>query len=85
MAVRPETLLCGRSHTGIVRSNPAGGINVCRERCVLSGIGLRFGLITHPEESKGEAMTRSRVEAPQGDKILHYILVIKKASEKDRL
>ena len=51
VAARPKTLVCDRSHAGIVGSNPAGGMGVCREDCVLLGIGLRFGLITHPEES----------------------------------
>jgi uncharacterized membrane protein YfbV (UPF0208 family) len=30
----------GRSHAGIVGSNPAGGMEVCVECCVLSGWGL---------------------------------------------
>ena len=76
-AAGSKTWVCGRSHAGIVVSNPAGGMDVCCERYVLSGIGLRFGLITHPEESyrvcvsececeasKGEAMIRSRDEVP---------------------
>jgi len=78
VSVGPKTLVCGRSYAGIVGSNLAGGMDLCRERCVLSGIGLRFVLITHPEESyrvcvsecdreasKGEAVIRSRDEAPQ--------------------
>ena len=32
-------------------SNPAGGMDVCRNCCVLSGRGLCDGLITRPEES----------------------------------
>ena len=35
----------------IVDSNPTGGMNVCRECCVLSGRGLCDGLITRPDES----------------------------------
>jgi hypothetical protein len=75
LAARPKTLVCDRSPAGILGSNPVGDTDVCRERCVLSRIDLRFGLITHPEESyriwcdceapKREAMTRSRVEAPK--------------------
>jgi hypothetical protein len=38
---------CGRSLTGIVGSNPAGGMDVS---CVLSGRGLCVGLIIRPEE-----------------------------------
>jgi len=30
---------------------PPGGMDVCRECCVLSSIGLCVGLITRPEES----------------------------------
>ena len=41
----------GRSPTEIVGSNPTGGMEVCREFCVLSGRGLCDGLITRPEES----------------------------------
>ena len=36
---------------GINGSNPYGGMDVCRECCVLSGRGLCDGLITRPEES----------------------------------
>jgi hypothetical protein len=32
-------------------SNPTGGMNVCREYCVLSDLGLCGELITRPEES----------------------------------
>jgi hypothetical protein len=35
----------------IVSSNPTGGMDVCCECCVLSGIGLCDELITRPEES----------------------------------
>ena len=34
-----------------VRIPPEARISVCCECCVLSGIGLCDGLITHPEES----------------------------------
>jgi hypothetical protein len=40
-----------RSPAEIVGSNPTGGMDVCRECCVLSGRGLCDGLITRPEES----------------------------------
>jgi hypothetical protein len=39
------------SLAGIVGSNSAEGMDVCRECCVLSGRGLCDGLITRPEES----------------------------------
>ena len=42
-----------RSPPEIVGSNPTGGMNVCFECCVLSGIGLCDELITRPEESQG--------------------------------
>jgi hypothetical protein len=35
----------------LVGSNPTGGMDICRECCVLSGRGLCDGLITRPEES----------------------------------
>ena len=41
----------GNSLAGIPGSNPTGGMDVCCECCVLSGRGLCYGLITHPEES----------------------------------
>jgi hypothetical protein len=41
----------GRSLAGIAGSNPAGGMDVSCEGCVLSGRGLRVGLIPCPEES----------------------------------
>jgi len=40
----------GRSLAEIVGSNPAGGMDVCVECCVLSGRGLCDGLITRPEK-----------------------------------
>jgi hypothetical protein len=50
VAVRSKAWVCGRSLTGIVGSNPTGGMDVCL-CCVLSGRGLCDGLITRPEES----------------------------------
>jgi len=41
----------GRSLAGIVGSNPAGGMDVCVQCCVLPGRGLCDGLITRPEKS----------------------------------
>ena len=40
-AVRSKAWVCGRSLTGIVGSNPSGGMDVCCECCVLSGRGKR--------------------------------------------
>ena len=40
-----------RSLAGIVGSNPAGGMDVCVDCCVLSGRGLCDGLITGREKS----------------------------------
>jgi len=49
-APRSKAWVCGRSPAEIVGSNPTGGMDVCRECCVLSGRGLCVGLITRPEE-----------------------------------
>jgi hypothetical protein len=53
VAERSKARFCNRSLAGIAGSNPAGGMDifVCCECCVLSGRGLRDGLITRPEES----------------------------------
>jgi hypothetical protein len=48
---RATTWVCGRSLAGIVSSNPAGRMDVCRECCVSSGGDLCVGLIPRPEES----------------------------------
>ena len=49
MAARSKARVCGRSPAEIVGSNPSGGMDVCRECCVLSGRGLCDELITLPE------------------------------------
>ena len=49
MAALSKAWYCGRSLAGIADSNPAGGIDLCSECCVLSRRGL--GPITRPEES----------------------------------
>ena len=46
-----KTWVCRRSLAGIAGSNPATGLAVCRECCVLTGRGLCDGLIPRPEES----------------------------------
>ena len=51
MVARYKAQFCDRSSADIVDLNPTRGINVCRERCVLSGRGLCDDLITRPEES----------------------------------
>jgi len=50
-AARFTACVYGRSLAGIVSSNSAGDMDVCRECWVLSGRGLCVGLITRPEES----------------------------------
>ena len=50
VAARSKAWVCGRSLVGIVGSNPAGGMDVCCECCVLLGRGLCVGLVTRPEE-----------------------------------
>ena len=51
MAARPKASVCGRSLAGISGSNPAGGVDVFNDRCVLSSRSLSVGLITRPEDS----------------------------------
>jgi hypothetical protein len=52
VAARSKAWVCGGSLAGIGGSNPAAGMNVCCECCVLLGKGLCNGLITRPEKSK---------------------------------
>ena len=51
MAARSKAQVCCRSPAEIVDLNSTGGMDVCCERCVLSGRGLCDELITRPEES----------------------------------
>jgi hypothetical protein len=51
VASRSKAWVCGRSLDGIAGSNPAEGMIVSCECCVLSGRDLSVGLITRPEES----------------------------------
>jgi hypothetical protein len=51
MAARSKALVCVRWPAEIVGSNPTGGVDVCRDCCVLSGRGLCDELILRPEES----------------------------------
>jgi len=51
VAARSKAWVYGRSPAEIEGSNPAGGMDVCVECCVLSGRGLCDGLITRPETS----------------------------------
>jgi len=51
VAAWSKAWVCGSSLFGIAGSNPAGGMNVSFECCVLSGRGLWVGLIARPEES----------------------------------
>jgi len=51
VAALSKVCVCGRSPTETVGSNPTGGMDVCRECCVLSGRGLCDELIIRPEES----------------------------------
>jgi hypothetical protein len=51
VAARSKTWVCGRSFAGIAGSNPAEGMDVCCDCCVVSGTGFCFGLITRPEKS----------------------------------
>ena len=51
VAARSNAWVCGRSLAGTAGSNPAEGMDVSCECCVLSGRGLCDGLMTTPEES----------------------------------
>ena len=51
VAARSKAQFCGRSHAEIVGLNPAGGMDVCCEWCVLSGRGLCDEQVTRPEMS----------------------------------
>ena len=51
VAARSKTWVCGRLLAGIAGSNPSGGMDICRECCVLSGRDPCVGLITCTEES----------------------------------
>jgi hypothetical protein len=51
VTARFKALVCGRSPAEIVGSNLSGGMDGCRECCMLSGRGLCDELITRPEES----------------------------------
>ena len=51
VAAWSKSWVYGRSLAGITGSNPAGGMNVSCECCVLSGRGLCYGSITRPEEA----------------------------------
>ena len=44
VAARSKAWFFGRSLAEIMGSNPVGGMDVCRECCVLSGRGLCDGL-----------------------------------------
>jgi len=51
VAARANAWVCGHSLSRIAGSNPAEGMDVCCERCVLSGRGLCDGLFTRREKS----------------------------------
>jgi hypothetical protein len=51
VAARSNAEVCGRLPAGIVGLNPAGGIDVSFQCCVLSSRGLCDGLITRLEKS----------------------------------
>jgi hypothetical protein len=51
VAARSKAWVCGRSLAAVVVWNPARGVDVFCDYCVLSGRGLWVGLIASPEES----------------------------------
>jgi len=51
VAARSKAWDCCRSPAEFAGSNPAEGMDLCRECCVLSGRGLCDELIIRPEES----------------------------------
>ena len=50
VAVQSKVWVCGFSLAEIAGSNPARGVVVSYECCMLSGRGLCMGLITRPGE-----------------------------------
>jgi hypothetical protein len=85
MAARSKARVCGRSHAGIVGSNPAAGMDICLVGVVccqvevsVSGWSLVMGIsiecrVSSECDHKGEAMTRNRAEAQEGKKIKIWI------------
>jgi hypothetical protein len=67
VAARSEAWVCGRSLAGIAGSNPAGGVDVSCEFCVLSSRGLCDGLITRPDR---EASTMRRPWSTRGSRAM---------------
>jgi len=51
VAARSKEWVCGHLPAEIMVSKPIGGMDVCRDCCVLSGRGPCDELITRPEES----------------------------------
>ena len=51
MAERSKARVCGQLLPGIACSNPAKGMDISFECCVLSGRGLCDGPIPRPEKS----------------------------------
>ena len=51
VAAQSKAWVCGHLLAGIVGSNPASGMDICCECCVLSGRGLCDRLITSPGKS----------------------------------
>ena len=50
VASQSKAWVCGRSFAGIAGLNPAEGMSICCECCVLSGRDLCVGLVTSLEE-----------------------------------
>jgi hypothetical protein len=67
VAARFKAWVCDRSLAGISGSNPAGGMDVSSECCMLSSRGLCDGPITHPERL-------SEIAKPQRWRVLDYII-----------
>jgi len=51
VAARSKAWVCSRLLAGTAGSNPAGGMTLSFECCVLPGRDLCFGLIARPEDS----------------------------------
>jgi hypothetical protein len=58
VAARSKAYVRGRLSFENAGLNPAGGIDVCFDRCVFSGRGLCDELITRPEESYQTVVSR---------------------------
>jgi hypothetical protein len=73
MIARYKALGCGRPHAGIAGSNPAGGMDVSCECCVLAVRGLYEGPIPRREQSYRMCASLSVIRCNNNTLHLHWI------------